>query len=37
MEPDRVVYLPLIERPPLRWPNDARLALWIVPNIEFFE
>ena len=20
----------------LRWPNDARLALWVVPNIEFF-
>ncbi len=19
-----------------RWPNDARLALWVIPNIEFF-
>ncbi len=37
MEPDRIVYSPLIERPSLRWPNDARLALWIVPNIEMFE
>jgi peptidoglycan/xylan/chitin deacetylase (PgdA/CDA1 family) len=29
-------YLPIIKRPPLRWPNDARIAFWIVPNIEFF-
>jgi len=19
-----------------RWPGDARLALWVIPNIEFF-
>jgi hypothetical protein len=29
-------YLPIIKRPPLRWPDDARIAFWIVPNIEFF-
>lgn len=29
-------YSPIIRRPPLRWPNDARLAFWIVPNIEYF-
>ena len=29
-------YLPIIKRPPLRWPGDARIAFWIVPNIEFF-
>src|SRR5436853_7012436 len=23
-------------RPPLRWPNDARIALWVITNIEFF-
>jgi allantoinase len=29
-------YSPIIDRPPLRWPNGARLAIWVVPNIEFF-
>jgi len=29
-------YVPLPERPRLVWPNGARLALWIAPNIEFF-
>lgn len=29
-------YSPIIHRPRLAWPNDARLALWIIPNIEFF-
>ena len=29
-------YSPIIDRPPLRWPNGANLAVWVVPNIEFF-
>ncbi|MDB5857183.1 MAG: polysaccharide deacetylase family protein [Ramlibacter sp.] len=29
-------YSPIVNRPPLRWPNGARLALWIVPNIEHY-
>jgi peptidoglycan/xylan/chitin deacetylase (PgdA/CDA1 family) len=29
-------YSPIINRPPLRWPNGARLAFWVIPNIEFF-
>jgi peptidoglycan/xylan/chitin deacetylase (PgdA/CDA1 family) len=29
-------YSPIINRPPLRWPNGAQLALWVIPNIEFF-
>src|SRR5215471_4214780 len=29
-------YSPIIRRPPLEWPDDARVALWVVPNIEFF-
>lgn len=39
MEPRRYgpfAYSPIIDRPPLRWPNGARLAVWVVPNIEFF-
>lgn len=29
-------YSPIIRRPPLRWPNGARLAVWVIPNVEFF-
>ena len=37
MEPDLVPYSPILHRPPLRWPGGARVALWIVPNIEHYE
>jgi allantoinase len=30
-------YSPIIDRPPLTWPNDARLAVWFAPNVEFYE
>ena len=36
MENRRYDYRPIITRPPLRWPNDAKLALWVSPNIEYF-
>jgi peptidoglycan/xylan/chitin deacetylase (PgdA/CDA1 family) len=29
-------YVPITERPKLAWPDGARLALWVIPNIEFF-
>ncbi|MDB5764410.1 MAG: polysaccharide deacetylase family protein [Herminiimonas sp.] len=29
-------YSPIIERPRLEWPDGARVALWVIPNIEFF-
>ena len=29
-------YVPINQRPVLKWPNGARLAVWIIPNIEFF-
>ena len=29
-------YSPINRRVPWQWPNGARLALWVVPNIEFF-
>jgi allantoinase len=29
-------YRPIIDRPPVRWPDGARLAVWLIPNIEFF-
>lgn len=29
-------YSPIIDRPPVRWPNGAKIAVWIVPNLEHF-
>jgi allantoinase len=29
-------YVPINDRPKLTWPNGARLAVWVIPNIEFF-
>ena len=37
MPPNRVDYSPIIDRPILKWPNNARIALWIAPNIEHSE
>ena len=34
---DRLRYSAMPERPPLVWPGGARLALWVVPNIEHYE
>src|SRR5262245_39140682 len=32
-EHGRFDYSATVDRPPLRWPNDARVALWVIPNI----
>lgn len=37
MEPDRIVYSPIRDRPKITWPGDARLAVWVLPNIEHYE
>lgn len=37
MDPNLVTYSPILNRPQLRWPNGARVAVWIVPNIEHYE
>lgn len=37
MDPNLVTYSPILQRPQLRWPGGARVALWIVPNIEHYE
>ena len=29
-------YIPITQRPKITWPNGARLAVWVIPNIEFF-
>jgi allantoinase len=33
----RIDYLPMNHRPVIRWPGNARLALWVSPNIEYYE
>ena len=33
---ERYDYLPIIHRRRLQWPNDARVAFWVAPNIEYF-
>ncbi len=35
--PGRVDYVPIIDRPPIRWPDGARLAFWVAPNVEHYE
>jgi len=29
-------YVPITQRPKIKWPGDAQLAIWVIPNIEFF-
>ncbi len=36
MENTRYPFWPLPQRPPLKLPNDARIAVWLIPNIEHF-
>ena len=31
-----VEYSPIIQRKPIQWPGGARIAVWIIPNIEYF-
>jgi len=37
VEPDRIAYSPINRRPRLQWPHGARVALWVVPNVEHYE
>ena len=37
LAPDRVDYCPIIDRPVIKWPNNARVALWVSPNVEHYE
>jgi peptidoglycan/xylan/chitin deacetylase (PgdA/CDA1 family) len=36
MENRRYDFRPAPERERIKWPNDAKLAFWICPNIEYF-
>ena len=35
-EHGRFDYSAIIDRPRLSWPNGARVAVWVIPNIEHF-
>ena len=37
MDHDHYVWSPLTSRPPLRWPNEARVALCVVVTLEHLE
>jgi peptidoglycan/xylan/chitin deacetylase (PgdA/CDA1 family) len=37
LPPHRVDYLPIIDRPTVRWPGGARVAFWVAPNVEHYE
>jgi peptidoglycan/xylan/chitin deacetylase (PgdA/CDA1 family) len=32
----RFPYSAIVDRPRLEWPNGARVAVWVIPNIEHF-
>lgn len=34
---DRLPYSAIIDREPITWPGGARLAVWVVPNVEHYE
>lgn len=37
LAPDRFDYAPITDRPIIKWPNNARVAFWVAPNLEFEE
>ncbi|MDZ4247402.1 MAG: polysaccharide deacetylase family protein [Dehalococcoidia bacterium] len=37
MKNERYAYSPIISRKPLKWPENARLAVWVIPNVEWFD
>jgi len=36
-DPGLYDYNPYVGRPKITWPDGARLAFWVAPNIEFYE
>ncbi len=37
LPPHRIEYLPSIDRPRVEWPDNARVAFWVAPNVEHYE
>ena len=36
MDHDRYDWSMMVKRAPIKWPNGARVALWLVPTVEWF-
>ncbi len=36
-DPGLYGYWPYVNRPKITWPNGARVAFWVAPNIEYYE
>lgn len=36
-DPELYDFWPYCDRPVLRWPGDKKIAVWVAPNIEFYE
>jgi hypothetical protein len=34
---DRIPYSAIVDRPPLALPNDARIAVWTIVNVEHWD
>jgi hypothetical protein len=34
-DPELYDYWPYRDRPKIVWPNGARVAFWVAPNLEF--
>ena len=37
LPPNRVDYMPIVDRPIIKWPDNARVAFWVSPNVEHYE
>tara|TARA_B100001094_G_C18134265_1_gene774115 strand:+ start:542 stop:1465 length:924 start_codon:yes stop_codon:yes gene_type:complete len=37
LPPNRIGYLPMVDRPTVSWPDGARVAFWVAPNVEHYE
>lgn len=36
-DPEAYYFNPYKNRPPIDWPDGARVAFWVAPNVEFYE
>lgn len=36
-DPDIYDYVPYRDRPPVRWPEGRTCAVWVAPNLEYYE
>jgi peptidoglycan/xylan/chitin deacetylase (PgdA/CDA1 family) len=34
---NRYDYSPIVDRKPIKWPKGAKVAVWLIPNIEHYE